>query len=51
MLLVLILFLIILGMIGGYALSSIDSTGIVAALLGGILVVLIYIATQITPKK
>ncbi|WP_162297830.1 hypothetical protein [Halalkalibacillus sediminis] len=47
----LLLLLIILGMSIGYALSFIDPNGIVPALLGGILVVITYIAIQIIPKN
>ncbi|WP_156906565.1 hypothetical protein [Alteribacter aurantiacus] len=43
--------LIILGILGGYAVAFIDPIGMTAGLLGGILVVLTYIAIQVTPKE
>ncbi|WP_167553159.1 hypothetical protein [Evansella clarkii] len=51
MLLAFLLSLILVGMAGGYVLALIEPNGIIAGLLGGILVVLTYIAIQITPDK
>ncbi|UTR10324.1 hypothetical protein MM300_21000 [Evansella sp. LMS18] len=51
LLLAFLISLILVGMVGGYFLAFLGPHGIIAGLLSGILVVLTYIAIQITPSQ